>query len=81
MNFPSLFLNGNILAFVLPTTQEIQALQTHEGSKNNLTRNQKQAIKDPKDRADLVIKPVDKEGKMVIMTTDQYFQMCNHMHT
>lgn len=59
-NFCSLSLNGNILAFVLQTTQEIQALRTHESFKNNLTRTQKQSIKDLKDRAELLIKPADK---------------------
>lgn len=73
MNFPSLSLNGNILAFVLQTTQEIQALQIQEGPKNNLTRTQIQAIKDLKERTDLIIKPADKGGNVVVMTTDQYF--------
>lgn len=79
MIFSSLSLNGNILAFILQTTQEIEALQTNERSKNNLTLTKKQAIKDLKDRAELVMKPADKGRNVVVMTTDQYSQMCNRI--
>lgn len=75
-SFPILQGNSNIWAFMIQVTKEIESTNLQQGSAPNLSKNFKQALHNLSSNKNIVIKPSDKGGNLVIMDTDQYERMC-----
>lgn len=69
--FPLLNTNPNIWAFVQQTTKEIENMNLGNHGHMNLSQAQKQAIKSLQNNSDIIIKPADKGGNLVIMNVDK----------
>lgn len=61
---------------MLQVTKEIESSNWQQGSASNLSKNLKQALHNLSFNKNIVIKPSDKGGNLVIMDTDQYERMC-----
>lgn len=72
-SFPILQGNSNIWAFV---TKEIESTNWQTGPQSNLPKHQKQALKTLSSNKNIVVKPFDKGGNLIIMYVEQYEKMC-----
>ncbi|XP_077344465.1 uncharacterized protein LOC143988608 [Lithobates pipiens] len=77
--FPLLNANPNIWAFIQQTTIEIEKLSFHSPLSNNLSLQHRAAIKSLQKNTNLIIKPADKGGNLVIMEVVQYTSMCRNI--
>lgn len=75
--FPLLHTNPKIWAFEQQTTKEIESINLETCNDTNLSKAQKQVIKSLQNNTDIIIKPADKGGNLVIMNTAQYETMYN----
>ncbi|PIO22763.1 hypothetical protein AB205_0191570, partial [Aquarana catesbeiana] len=70
--FPLLNTNPNIWAFVRQTSLAIEESSFSFPGPSNSTLEQKEAIKSPESNREIIIKPTDKGGNLVIMEVSQY---------
>lgn len=75
-NFPNLSTNPNIWAFVQQVTNTIEGLNLNSSYPSNLTPALIKAIKSLQNHPELIIKPADKGGNVVVMDVPFYEQMC-----
>lgn len=75
-SFPILQGNLNIWAFVIQVTKEIEATNWRLGPCPNLPVELKKALKSLRMNRNIIIKPSDKDGNLVIMNVEGYEKMC-----
>lgn len=73
--FPDLQGNPNIWAFTKQVTQEIGQTKWKDLSQSNLTANQRIALSSLQQNKNIIIKPSDKGGNLVVMDVNQYEHM------
>ncbi|XP_040196440.1 uncharacterized protein LOC120929221 [Rana temporaria] len=75
--FPNLQTSPAVWAFLKQTRKQIENLVIPKISDNNLSKKQQQALTELTSNSELVIKPSDKGGNVVVMTRIQYIKMCD----
>ncbi|CAH2223725.1 Hypothetical predicted protein [Pelobates cultripes] len=58
------------------TTNDVTKMHFERPSNNNLTINERKALKELKSLDNVIIKPADKGGKIVLLNRDMYIDMC-----
>lgn len=76
--FPDLMINPSIWAFLMGTINDVKKMNVMPKHRN-LTLAQAQAITQLENHPDLVIKPTDKGGNIVLMTKADYKQMVSYV--
>lgn len=74
--FPSLNTNSNVLAFVKLVGNEICKIKINQSDHDNLSVEERSALKLLKEHPGITIKPSDKGGNIVIMDNKKYIDMC-----
>lgn len=74
--FPSLQTNPNIWAFLTQVSQDINRSKIIKSPNANVNPTQIAALKNLSKNPDLIIKPSDKGGNVVLMSALQYRNMC-----
>ena len=69
--------NDNLEAFINTTKSEIKSNLLPNKKINNLSKNERTAIKNLSERNDITIKPADKGSAVVVMDTQQYIEEGN----
>lgn len=77
--FPNLQTCPAVWAFLKQTTKQIEGMQFPKRTINNLSLAQQSALKNLMEKEDLVIKPSDKGGNVVLMNREDYINMCLHI--
>lgn len=75
-SFPVLKGNPNNWAFVLQVTKETEAINWKSGPPSNLSPNLKVALNSIRNNDDMIVKPSNKGGNIVIMDRLGYEKMC-----
>lgn len=75
-NFPSLGSNPNIWAFVQQVTQEVEEMKCQNFFTDNLSPRLWQALTSLQKNSELIIKPADKGGNLVVMDHTKYELLC-----
>ncbi|CAH2221128.1 Hypothetical predicted protein [Pelobates cultripes] len=73
---PNLSKVSSVDLFIQMTTSAIESLTTSEVLHDNLTAQQRKALKELNTDRNIIIKPSDKGGNVVIMDRDHYIDMC-----
>lgn len=74
--FPPLTLNPNIETFTRQVTKDLMKLKFCKNKNENLTPKLRKALKRLQKNKDLIVKPADKGGNIVVQDTKQYRNMC-----
>lgn len=74
--FPSLKNNPTLWMFVQQVAKEIGELRTKANGPSELKMNQLKALKNLGQKHNIIAKPSDKGGNVVLMNTDNYEKMC-----
>lgn len=73
-------LNNSIFTFVMEVLREIDNMTLNfRSDMTNLNQYQRRAIKELMDLPNVIIKPSDKGGNVVLMNTDQYKRICTNI--
>lgn len=77
--YPSPSSNSNASAFLKLVTADIEKMKFFHKSKSNLDRDERAALDALARVHDIVIKPFDKGGNVVVMGNTQYIEMCQNL--
>lgn len=81
MAFPPLNMNPNIHAFYKQACLEIEKMHENAGFLDKTLRDQQMTLKSRQSNRNIIIKPADKGGNIVIQNTHQYVAMCEKILT
>lgn len=74
--YPPLTLNPNVETFTRHVTKDLRKLRHNKNKDANLTPKLRKALKNLQGNKNLVIKPADKGGNIVVQDTKQYKEIC-----
>lgn len=74
--FPPLTKNPNVETFTRQVTKDLKRLKYRNKKDQNLTPRQRKALTRLQNNKDIIIKPADKGGNVVVQDLKQYKEIC-----